>query len=515
MRVREGDGGMKKPYAVEMEKITKTFGGVHALKEVSFQIVKGTIHALVGENGAGKSTLMKILSGAYTKDSGKILIEGKEISEGSTLEMKKAGVGIIYQEFALAPDLTVAENIFINRMNLGKGFISWKELNHKAGEIIDKIGFQIEPCQKVEELSVAFQQIVEIAKALGEDARVLVLDEPTAVLSPYETEKLFQVLRHLREQGTSIVYISHRLDEVFQLSDEITVLRDGEVVSHNRTEETSMDKIVSDMLGRSVQSLYPEKTAAGDETVLEVKDLNLGNMVRGVSFALHEGEIFGIAGLVGSGKTETARAIFGADKGARGEIVLKGKKIRPASPYEGVKNGITYLSESRKEDGVLLDMKIRENVTMASMKKVSKCMVFHIKKEKKYVEEMIRRLSIKSNGSETLTGDLSGGNQQKVSLAKWLSVDSDVLILDEPTRGVDIGAKMEIYGIIHELARQGKSIIIASSEMEEICGLCHRVLVMHKGLAKGILEQEELTKHNIIHCSVDNRSEQSPKAGGI
>lgn len=506
---------MEKQYAVEMENITKTFGGVHALREVSFQIKRGTIHALVGENGAGKSTLMKILSGAYLKDSGRILIEGKEITSGSTLAMKKAGVGIIYQEFALAPDLTVAENIFISRMDLGKRVISWKNLYQKAGEIIDKIGFQIAPQQKVGSLSVAYQQIVEIAKAIGEDARILVLDEPTAVLSPYETEKLFEVLQHLKEQGTSIAYISHRLDEVFQLSDEITVLRDGEVVSQNKTAEITMDKVVSEMLGRSVQSLYPDKSVSLGETILEVKKLNLGNMVRDVSFTLHRGEIFGIAGLVGSGKTETARALFGADKGAQGEIILNGKKVRPSSPYEGVKNGITYLSESRKEEGVLLEMKMRENVTMASMNKVSKCMVFNIKKEKKYVEEMISKLSIKSNGTETLTGNLSGGNQQKVSIAKWLSVDSDVLILDEPTRGVDIGAKMEIYTIIHQLARSGKSIIIASSEMEEICGLCHRVLVMHKGLAKGILEQEEITKHNIIHCSVDiNNENQSLKAGG-
>lgn len=489
-------------YRVELKNIFKSFGGVHALQDVSLKVKKGEIHALVGQNGAGKSTLMKILSGAYKKDSGEIYINGKQFSGNSLIEIKKAGLGIIYQEFALAPDLSVAENIFINRMGLGKKAINWKNLYSKAQEILSGLGFDIDAHTRVGTLSVAYQQVVEIAKTLSEDVNVLILDEPTAVLSPKETESLFELLRRLKAKGVSIIYISHRLDEIFALSDMITTMRDGRVIDSVPTKDITMNQVIEKMIGRSYDALFPDRKTRNGEVILEVKDITNGIAAQNISFAVHAGEILGIAGLVGAGKTELARAIFGADKGCTGEVILEGKSLKIKSPYEAIKQGIAYLPESRKEHGVLLSQSVRMNVTLASNKKISKAGVINQKKEKQDVAEMIDKLHIKTNGTEVHVGSLSGGNQQKVSLAKWLYGNNKVIILDEPTRGVDVGAKMEIYNLINSLTDNGLAVILISSEVEEVIGMSDRVLILNRGKTMGILEKDEISQTKILNYSV-------------
>ncbi|MDR1795888.1 MAG: sugar ABC transporter ATP-binding protein [Clostridiales Family XIII bacterium] len=491
-------------YSVEMTNIYKSFGGVHALKDVSIRFRPGEIHSIVGENGAGKSTLIKILSGAYMRDSGEILIHGKPVMPRNTYDMKRMGIGVIYQEFSLALDCTVAENIFISKLSEKKhGLINWKKLNQKAAELTRDLGFEINPTEIAGNLGVAFQQIIEITKALSEDIDILILDEPTAVLSPLETEKLFSILDRLKEKGVTIIYISHRLEDVLRLSDEITVLRDGEVRRTFARGEADGDGLVSEMIGRNVDTYYPQraKTEIGEE-VLRVEHLNRGNVVRDVSFQVFKGEVLGIAGLLGSGKTETVRLIFGADKPDSGDIYLHGEKTKITSPYDAMKKGINYLSENRKEEGVILQMPIQENVTLSDMRAICKNAIFlDKKKESDSVENSVESFQVKCDGIHSLVASLSGGNQQKVSIAKSLFVNTDIAILDEPTRGVDVGAKVEIYNIINQLVSEGLSVIMVSSEIEEIIGMCDRVLVIGKGQVVGTLMKGEVDQENIVALS--------------
>ncbi|MGI6020336.1 MAG: sugar ABC transporter ATP-binding protein [Lachnospiraceae bacterium] len=488
---------------IELKDIYKSFGGVHALQGVSLTIRKGEVHALVGQNGAGKSTLMKILSGAYKKDKGEIIINGKEFVSNSLEETKKAGVGIIYQEFALAPDLTVAENIFINRMSLGKKKINWKKLYQEAQKILNELGFEIDAKERVGNLSVAYQQVVEIAKVLSEDINILVLDEPTAVLTPKEVDRLFVLLRQLQAKDVSIIYISHRLDEIFALSDRITIMKDGQVVETVDTNSITMNQTIEKMIGRSYDALFPERTPDENaEVVLKVENITNGIAVKNASFELHKGEILGIGGLVGAGKTETARAIFGADRGVSGDVYVNGKKVKITSPYDAIKNGIAYLPESRKEDGVLLSQSVRINTTLAALRKISKGGLINKKKEIADTNEMIEKLSVKTDGTEIHVGSLSGGNQQKVSLAKWIYSENKILILDEPTRGVDVGAKMEIYNLINDLTREGLSILLISSEVEELIGLSDRIMVLNRGNTSGFLTKAEATQTKVLNYSV-------------
>lgn len=495
---------MIEQFVVEMKHIDKSFGGIQALKDVTFGVRRGEVHALVGENGAGKSTLMKILSGAYRKDSGEILILGKPAHISNSLEGKKAGIGIIYQEFALASDLTVAENIFMGEEISGKKpIVRWGKLYAQASALLDRIGFQIDPRLKVRDLSVAYQQMTEIAKALHQNAKVLVLDEPTAVLGPQEAEKLFEVINRLQQEGVSIVYISHRMNEVFRISDRISVLKDGEMMGTLETSQTSQDQVITRMIGRQMGEMFPPKQSNVTETVLEVENLQRNNIVKGVSFRVHAGEVLGIAGLVGAGKTETVRLIFGADRRTGGDIRLYGQKLKIKSPTDAVKHGISYVPENRKEHGVLLHMSTRINTTMSDLSTYTGPLgIIKSSSETEHVWEMIRKLEIKVNNTETHVKDLSGGNQQKVSLAKWISIESKVVILDEPTRGVDVGAKIEIYKIIRELAKQGLAIIFISSEMLEIIGMSDRVLVMHEGRLSGELGGKELSEGNIMQLAV-------------
>jgi len=490
-------------YSVEMTGITKSFGGVHALNNVSFKIRGGEIHALVGENGARKSTLMKILAGAYQKDKGEIKIDGRAVNISNPHAGRKLGIAIIYQEFALVPDLTVAENIYLDHLSSKRGLINWPQLYRNAGELIKSIGFDINPRSIVGELSVAYQQVVEITKALSENAKILILDEPTSVLAPREVEHLFGILKKLKQQNVSVIYISHRLDEIFKIADTITVIKDGCVTGTVAPADVTTDDIINMMIGRKLTTMFPKRESRIGEEIFRVEGLNRGKKVKDVSFSVRAGEVLGIAGLVGSGRTETVRAIFAADSKDTGEITLCGRTLKINSPRDAVIAGIALVPEDRKEQGAVLAMSIRANVTMPSLQKVTaKLGLIKKKKEKKFTQELIRKLAIKTTSTETRVTDLSGGNQQKTVLAKWFGTDSKVIILDEPTRGVDVGAKVEIYNLINELADRGLAIIVISSEMVEVIGICDRVAVMREGRIQQILEKEQLCEENIMKLAI-------------
>jgi ribose transport system ATP-binding protein len=436
-------------YSVEMTGITKSFGGVHALNNVSFKIRGGEIHALVGENGAGKSTLMKILAGAYQKDKGEIKIDGRAVNISNPHAGKKLGIAIIYQEFALVPDLTVAENIYLDHLSSKRGLINWPQLYRNAGELIKSIGFDINPRSIVGELSVAYQQVVEITKALSENAKILILDEPTSVLAPREVEHLFGILKKLKQQNVSVIYISHRLDEIFKIADTITVIKDGCVTGTVTPTDVTTDDIINMMIGRKLTTMFPKRESRLGKEIFRVEGLNSGKKVKDVSFSVRAGEVLGIAGLVGSGRTETVRAIFAADSKDAGEITLAGHTLKIKSPRDAVSAGIALVPEDRKEQGTILSMSIRANVTMPSLRKVTARLgLIKKKREKKFTQELIQKLAIKTTSTETRVPDLSGGNQQKTVLAKWFGTDSRVIILHEPTRGVDVRAKVEIYSLI-------------------------------------------------------------------
>ena len=497
---------MQSVYKVEMEGITKTFGGVYALKNASFRVKPGEIHALVGENGAGKSTLMKILSGAVQMDSGTIRIDGQTCNITSPKVSKDLGVAVIYQEFMLAPHLTVAENIFIDRLSGKKPVIDWRNLKKQAGELLDKLGFgDIDAGMPVADLPVAYQQIVEICKSLAKNEKILVLDEPTAVLTFSEIEKLFGLLRSLRAQGIGIVYISHRLDEIFELCDAVTVLKDGMLVKELNIKDTDKKSLINLMVGRELSTLFPERNATIGETLLEAKHICAGRMVDDVSFSVRRGEVLGFSGLVGAGRTETMRAIFGADKMESGQVVYQGKEVLLKSPVDAVGRKIGLVPEDRKNQGVLIEQSIRVNTTLTSLGRVSKMGIIKHKKDKEFSKKILAELATKYASVEDNVSSLSGGNQQKIALAKWLAADCQCMILDEPTRGVDVGAKAEIYKNINKLAESGMAIIMISSEMEEIINMCDRVMIMRQGKIVGELEKNEMTENNLIKLSMGVR----------
>lgn len=486
-------------YKLEMRNITKHFGGVKALTDVSLKVEPGEIHALIGENGAGKSTLMKILSGAYQRDSGQIFIDGKEVKITNPKESKDLGVAIIYQEFMLAPELTVAENIFIDRLSAGKVAINWKKLRADAKEQLEKLGFgDIDPNAKCGSLSVAYQQVVEICKCLTRNAKILVFDEPTAVLTFSEIRKLFEVINKLKDEGVSIIYISHRLEEIFELSQHITILKDGTYVDTVDTDKFDKQRLVNLMVGREMTDMYPERHAKIGDVVLKVEDLHAGKLVQGVSFEVRAGEVLGFNGLVGAGRTETMRAIFGADKKESGKVYYFGKEVNWKSPGEAIKAKFGYLPEDRKKQGLLLEQSIRMNTTLACLNKVAKSGIINHSAEKKFVKETLASIQTKYGNTEDNANSLSGGNQQKVALAKWVAADCKCIVFDEPTRGVDVGAKTEIYKVMNTLAEQGVAVIMISSEMPEIIGMCDRVMVMRNGKISGEVQKDELTENTLI-----------------
>ncbi len=487
---------------VRMEGIEKSFPGVHALSACRFELTAGEVHALVGENGAGKSTLMKILSGVYTKDEGTVTLRDKQVDITTTKQAQTLGISIIHQELNLMKHLSAAQNIFLGREHNAKlpFLVDDTEINAKAAKLFELIHLDLDPRVRVSELTVAKQQMVEIAKALSFNMDVLIMDEPTSALSDTEIEDLFRVIRKLRDQGKGIVYISHRMDELKQICDRVTVMRDGRYIDTAAMKDITIDQIISRMVGREIyETAHIHGDAEKGEVVLEVKGLNSGRKVRNVSFQLHKGEILGFAGLMGAGRTETARAIFGADPIDSGEIRVKGKQVTISHPKDAVHHGIGYLSEDRKQFGLALGLSVETNTVMASLQRyVGALGIVSRKRTRETALEYVKKLSTKTPSIEQKTRNLSGGNQQKVVIGKWLVRDCDILIFDEPTRGIDVGAKSEIYRLLNELADQGKSIIMISSELPEILRMSHRVVVMCEGRITGTLNAKDCTQESIM-----------------
>lgn len=489
---------MGEKYYIEMLDINKTFPGAKVLNHIDFRIKLGEVQALMGENGAGKSTLMKILGGIYQKDkdSGKILVEGKETEINSVDDAKKYGISIIHQEISLAENMTVFDNIFMGREidKSIKGFLNDKEMIRQAQAIVDELKVDIDVRKKVGDLSIAKQQMIEICRALLSNAKVIVMDEPTSSLTQTEIDQLFEQIRKLKEAGIAIIYISHRMEEIFKISDTITVLRDGQLVGSKPVGELDNQKIIEMMVGRDLDNYMKndEQLDVGD-VCLEVRNLN-NRKLKNISFTLRKGEILGFAGLVGAGRTETARAIFGIDPISSGEILVHGKEVKIKNASDAIKAGIGYVPENRKEEGLVLMSSIRSNLTISVLEEFIKGCFVNRKKEDEIVDEYVNKLSIKMASTEQLVQFLSGGNQQKVVVSKWLATKPDILILDEPTRGIDIGAKTEIYHLIVEMAKSGVAVILISSEMEEIINLSTRIIVMYEGRIKAILTEEETRK---------------------
>jgi len=485
---------------LQMEGIHKSFGGVRALRGVDLELREGEVLALVGENGAGKSTLMEILCGNLRADSGRITYRGRPTHFDGAREAAFAGVSIVHQELSLVPHLTVAENIFCAREPVIPiiGFVDRRRLHREAAAILARFRLDVAPSDMVGRLPVAVQQMIEIAKALSLDCKVLVLDEPTSALTDTEAQYLFDIIRTLRARGVGIIYISHKLDEVFELADRITVLRDGELVATRDRGEVSPDDIVRMMVGREVGSGYPPRDSQRGDVVLHVEGLTREPRFRDVSFELRSGEILGVAGLVGAGRTEVARAIFGVDVPDGGRVLLEGEALPRGNPGVSIARGLGYVPEDRKEQGLFLSMSIRQNVVAASLSANAVIGFMSPRRETAMAEEFVRRLSILTPHIGNPASNLSGGNQQKVLLAKWLAIRPRVLIVDEPTRGVDVGAKAEVHSILRELARQGVAVVMVSSELPEILGASDRILVMHEGRITGVLAAEEATEERIM-----------------
>ncbi|GAA3517088.1 sugar ABC transporter ATP-binding protein [Aquimarina addita] len=495
----------KSEYRVEMNGISKSFGVVSVLQDVDFKVKQGEIHALLGENGAGKSTLIKILSGVHQKDSGKVFLNGTEINPKNTHDGQVLGISVVYQELSLVNDLSVAENIYLHKLGASKFWMNWKELIKDAQELINSLGFEIDASAIVRDLSIVQKQVVEIAKALSEDTKVLVLDEPTTVFDPTDTKKLFDNLFRLKEKGIAVIYISHHLDEIFEIADSITVLKDGTDTGSMPVSGIDKDGVIHLMIGRELKDLYPYRDAIiGEVPIFEVKNLTARDtLVNDVSFNVRQGEVLGIAGLGGSGRTETAKLIFGADRKKSGTLLLDNIEIKTKSPVDAVAYGVGLVSEDRKEEGVFLPLSIRKNISVTNFGAIAGKLGFiSLDKEHTNVSGLIGKLNIKTPSSEVIVKNLSGGNQQKVALAKWLSIDSKVIIIDEPTRGVDVGAKVEIYNLINEAAKKGVAVVVISSDMPEIIGISDRIVVMHKGSIYGELPKEKFSEENILRYAI-------------
>jgi ribose transport system ATP-binding protein len=486
-----------------MKDIDKSFVGVHALKGVSLEVKKGEVHALMGENGAGKSTLMKVLTGIYSKDSGTITYEGKEVEFTNPKDAQEAGIAIVHQELNMMNHLTVAQNIFIGREMMNGKLINDKKMNEEAAKLFQRLNIDIDPDSLMGELTVGRQQMCEIAKAISKDVKVIVFDEPTAALTESEIAELFKIIRDLRKKDLGIVYISHRMDEIKVITDRVTVMRDGEYVGTLITEKSTKDDIINMMVGRTIYEDPKEKSNVPKDApvVLKVENLNAGKMVQNVSFELKKGEILGFSGLMGAGRTETARALFGADKIESGDIYVNGKKVTINSPQDAVNVGIGYLSEDRKRYGIVLSETVAQNSTMSSLERFMKGFFIDKNKERDVAQDYVTKLKTKTPNVDTAVINLSGGNQQKVVIAKWLIKDCDILIFDEPTRGIDVGAKSEIYQLMSELAAQGKSIIMISSELTEVLRMSDRIIVMCEGRKTGELGIEEASQEKIMHAA--------------
>lgn len=492
-------------FILEVRDVSKIFPGVRALDQVSLRIRKGEIHALVGENGAGKSTLMKILNGNYKKDAGSIYIDGKEAEIRCPDDARSFGISIIFQELNLVPHLSVAENIFMGRLRReGKKLIDWKQVYQKAGALMERIGYPIDTRTAVEKLSVAQKQMVEIAKAISySNTKLILMDEPSATLTNRECEKLFEVIRSLKEQGISVIYISHKLEEIAELCEWVTILRDGKIIDTGAVSDFTKDDMISKMIGREISDKFPARSSKpGDKEILRVEGLSRHGVISDISFSLREGEVLGFAGLVGAGRTEIARAVIGMDYTDMGEIYVEGKRARIRSPKDALRSGIAYLSEDRKQEGLVLKAPVKWNISMANMSRILSAGMVNEKKDEAIADEMIDKILIKTPSREQYAMNLSGGNQQKIVVAKWLNTDAKIFIFDEPTRGIDVGAKYEIYVLINELVQEGKSVILISSELPEVLEMCDRVLVINKGKLAAELTGENMNAQSVMGYAI-------------
>ncbi len=486
------------------QNVTKSYAGVHALRDASFELRAGEVHALVGENGAGKSTLIKIFTGAVVPDSGEISLDGSKITDNSPGISKSLGIAAIYQQPALFPELTVAENIAVGQERSGMfGIVNWPKRRRRAKELLDRVGARIDPERTAAELSMPQQHLVEIARALGANARVLIFDEPTASLSEEDAQNLFRVIRELRSSGVGMIYISHRLEELPAIADRVTVLRDGQTIETREMADVSSDQLIRLMVGRELSAVFPKRAVKRGDAVFELR--GFGSQVAGirdVDLSVHAGEIVGVAGLVGAGRTELAKTIFGLIAPDSGEMLLRGKAISIGHPREAIDLGIAYLPEDRRRHGVVLDLPISSNITLASLKRLSGMTGMNFTKEKQIAAEYTRRLGVKTPAIHNAVSTLSGGNQQKVALSRWLVTQPSVLILDEPTQGVDVGAKAEIHELMTELAEQGVAILMISSELPEILGMSDRIAVMSGGTVARVFERSEATQDGILSVAL-------------
>ncbi|SLM18762.1 fused methyl-galactoside transporter subunits of ABC superfamily: ATP-binding components [uncultured spirochete] len=491
-------------YILEMQNITKIFPGVKALDNVSFAVRRGEVHGLVGENGAGKSTLMKILNGVLAPDSGNILVDGRPITFKNTKQAQACGISLIYQEFNLVNTLSVAENIYLGFLQTDRAkFVDWKKVRTEASELIKRLGFDFNVREKVENLSVAEKQLVEIAKALSLNAQLIAMDEPTSSLTANEIDKLFYIIQGLKERGITIIYISHKLDEVMAICNNVTVLRDGRIIDTKMVGETNNPEIISKMVGRPVEMAYPRRPlATNSEVVLEVRNLSCAGFVKDISFTLRKGEVLGIAGLVGSGRTELVEAIFGARHVQNGEVFVHGHRTKIRSTADGKRCSIGLVTEDRKETGLALGYNVTDNIIITNLQKVRAGLLVSKNLIQSSVGRYVDDLGIKTPSIRQTVVNLSGGNQQKVVLAKWLFSDVEILILDEPTRGIDVGAKYEIYLLMNALVEKGKSIIMISSELPEVLGMSDRVIVINEGRKKGELQGQAMTPEAVMSIAI-------------
>lgn len=495
-------------YKISLRHITKSFPGVKALSDINFDVRKGTVHVIMGENGAGKSTMMKIINGVYHPDSGEIFIDGKQVSIKNPIQATEYGIAMIYQELHFVPEFTIEQYLFMGKEPQKiKGIVDWKKLHSEAVRILQEEGADYDPKTKIKDITVSDLQILEIIKATTSGADIIIMDEPTSSISNQEVDRLFRKINELREKGITILYISHKLDEIFRIADDITIIRDGAVIETRPASEYDNDTIITKMVGRPLDNVYPEINTSPGEDYFRVENIS-GPGFENVSFHAKKGEIIGFAGLVGAGRTEVMRAIVGLEPITEGKIFKEGKETINKSTQDAKDNGVVMVSEDRRRYGIVGIRSIRENIILPNLKKVSTAGILNHRKEKQITEEYFRKLNIKAPGDGTLLQNLSGGNQQKVVLAKWLLTDPDVLILDEPTRGIDVGAKYEIYCLIREMLEEGTTIIMVSSELPELIGLCDRVYVMAEGHITGEVSKQEMTQETIMKLATGGQKDE-------
>ncbi|WP_374724139.1 sugar ABC transporter ATP-binding protein [Calidifontibacillus erzurumensis] len=491
---------------VEMRNISKAFSGNRVLENVDFEVLPGEIHALMGENGAGKSTLIKILTGIYERDAGTVHVKGKEVHFSNPKEAEKAGIAVIHQELNIIPQLTVSENMFLGKeLTNGFGVLKTKEMKEKTTEYMNRLGISIDPDAEAGKLSVGQQQMIEIARAVAANTEVLIMDEPTAALTDREIETLFKVINSLKSQGVGIVYISHRMEEIFEICDRISILRDGQFIGTKKIKETNFDEVVQMMVGRELGERYPDRSVNPSDERLKVEGLTSKVVFENISFSLRKGEILGVAGLMGAGRTEIMEALFGYRPKQQGKVFIDGEEVQIHNPYDAIKAGIGFVTEDRKDEGLVLGLSVRENLSLPNLKIISTNGLISAKKEHEFVQDMINKFRVKTSSQEQAVKSLSGGNQQKIVIGKWLGIRPKILILDEPTRGVDVGAKKEIYQIMNELTKQGVAIIMVSSELPEILGMSDRIMVIHEGKITAIFDRREATQEKIMQAATGGK----------